>query len=83
MGLGLLRRCDHSFKHQVAGGAFVLEKLVYVVVWVGWMLENSLASVYSIDLFAGIFYSIYGLNDFVFMLFFAWLFVSRHQESIA
>ena len=64
-------------------GVFVLEKLAYVVVWVGWMFENSLASVYSTDLFAGIFYSIYGLNDFVFMLFFAWVFVSRHQESIA
>ena len=55
-------------------GAFALEKLVYVVVWLGWMLENSLASIYSIDLLAGIFYSIYGLNDFVFMLFFVWFF---------
>jgi hypothetical protein len=63
-------------------GAFALEKLVYVIVWVGWMLENSLSSVYAIDLFAGIFYSIYGLNDFVFMLFFIWLFVSEDRKAM-
>lgn len=55
-------------------GAFALEKLVYVVVWSRWLSENSLADLYSKDLFAGVFFSIYGLNDFVFMLFFAWLF---------
>ncbi len=58
-------------------GAFTLEKLVYVVSWVRWLSDHSLASVYSTDLFAGIFFSIYGLNDFVFMLFFAWVFFSN------
>ena len=57
-----------SVKWLVA--VFALEKLVYVVVWVAWLSGNSLAELYSKDLFAGIFYSIYGLNDFVFMLFF-------------
>ena len=53
-------------------GAFALEKLVYVAVCCTWMSRNSLGDVYASDLFAGIFYSIYGVNDFVFMLFFAW-----------
>ena len=82
-GLAYLSAATIRSSMKWLAGVFVLEKLAYGVVWIGWMLENSLASVYSIDLFAGIFYSIYGLNDFVFMLFFAWLFVSRHQESIA
>ncbi|MEM9090106.1 MAG: hypothetical protein AAGC93_15310 [Cyanobacteria bacterium P01_F01_bin.53] len=61
-------------------GAFAVEKLVYVVVWMRWLSENSLAPLYSTDRFAGAFYSIYGLNDLVFMLFFAWVFLSQRSE---
>ncbi|WP_320818807.1 hypothetical protein [Thalassolituus sp.] len=61
-------------------GAFALEKLIYCVVWVKWLLGNSLEVVYSTDLFAGVFYSIYGLNDFFFMIFFAWVFVSSRPK---
>ncbi|OYY48728.1 MAG: hypothetical protein B7X95_09595 [Methylophilaceae bacterium 17-44-8] len=64
-------------------GAFALEKLVYVVVWVMWLSKNSLAPLYSTDVFAGVFYSIYGLNDLVFMLFFAWVFLSQHPDGHA
>lgn len=56
-------------------GAFAVEKFVYVVVWMQWISNNSLASLYSKDIFAGIFYSIYGPNDLAFMLFFAWAFL--------
>ncbi|GAK84959.1 hypothetical protein JCM19238_2539 [Vibrio ponticus] len=52
-----------------------MEKLVYVVTWLLWILHNNLSDVYQLDLFAGLFYSIYGLNDLVFMLFFSWVFV--------
>jgi hypothetical protein len=55
-------------------GAFALEKLVYVVVWVRWLSDNNLAQLYSNDFFAGAFFSIYGANDFIFMIFFAWVF---------
>ena len=60
-------------------GAFALEKLVYVVVWVMWLSKNSLPELYAKDGFAGAFFSIYGLNDFVFMLFFAWVFLSQRS----
>ncbi len=60
-------------------GAFALEKLVYVVVWVMWLSQNSLAQLYAKDAFAASFYSIYGLNDFVFMLFFARVFLMRNS----
>ena len=62
-------------------GAFALEKLVYVLVWVMWLSNNSLAELYSRDVFAGVFYSIYGLNDFVFMLFFMFVFFMRHRSK--
>ncbi len=61
--------------------AFAIEKLVYVVVWVTWLSNNSLMSLYSIDTFAGVFYSIYGMNDFIFMLFFFWVFIAQHLKA--
>ena len=60
-------------------GAFALEKLVYVVAWVMWLSANSLPQLYAKDVFAGMFFSIYGLNDFVFMLFFAWVFLASKK----
>ncbi|MFV1873696.1 MAG: hypothetical protein ACMZ64_10280 [Oleiphilus sp.] len=54
-------------------GVFALEKLIYFVVWITWLSNNSLSNVYTNDLFAGLFYSIYGINDFIFMCFFAWV----------
>ena len=58
-------------------GVFALEKLVYVAVWLRWLSENNLAQLYSKDFFAGAFFSIYGANDLVFMLFFVWVFIAK------
>ena len=55
-------------------------KLIYGVVWFKWLLENSLGEVYSADIFAGIFYSIYGLNDFLFMAFFTYVFFTCSRK---
>ena len=66
---------------QWLAAAFALEKLVYVVVWVKWLSENSLTQLYAKDAFAGAFFSIYGLNDFVFMLFFVWVFFTERAKS--
>lgn len=65
--------------------ALAVEKLVYVVVWVRWQLAGSpsLGEVYAQDLFAGVFYTIYGINDIVFMLFFAWVFLRGGRKAAA
>lgn len=60
-------------------GVFVVEKLVYVIVWVNFVMSHSLADIYQADTFAGIFYSVYGINDFLFLLFFAFVFSSTRQ----
>ena len=80
-GLAYLGAATISSNIKWLVGAFALEKLVYVVVWIRWHLGNSVAQLYSTDVFAGIFYSIYGLNDFVFMLFFAWIFFCGGLKS--
>ena len=74
-GLAYLGAAAINANVKWLAGAFALEKLAYVVVWAMWLSNNSLAQLYSKDFFAGVFFSIYGVNDFVFMLFFAWVFL--------
>ena len=74
-GLAYLGAATISSNIKWLAGAFAVEKLVYVIVWIMWHAQNSLTQLYATDVFAGIFYSIYGINDFVFMLFFIWVFL--------
>ncbi|MFT5594757.1 MAG: hypothetical protein ACI8SR_003151 [Oceanicoccus sp.] len=80
-GMAYLAAANLNASIKWLAGAFALEKLIYGVVWVNWLSANSLVAVYEKDLFAGLFYSIYGLNDFVFMLFFVWVFIWLNKDS--
>ncbi len=64
-------------------GVFALEKLIYGVIWINWLMANSLGVVYEADLMAGLFYSIYGLNDLAFMFFFAWVFLVSGSRNLS
>ena len=79
-GFAYLSSATISSNIRWLAGAFAIEKLVYVVVWIKWLLANSLTELYSRDVFAGVFYSIYGANDFVFMIFFACVFLFKSPE---
>jgi len=80
-GLAYLSASTITSNIKWLAGAFALEKLVYVAVWINWHSENSLAQLYAKDAFAGVFFSIYGINDIVFMLFFAWIFISQRAKG--
>lgn len=56
-------------------GVFAIEKLIYGCIWVNWMLNNMISDVFEKDLMAGLFYSIYGVNDWMFFIFFLFVFV--------
>ena len=56
-------------------GVFAIEKFIYGSLWTNWILSNSLADVYNKDTSAGIFYSIYGINDWIFFAFFLFVFI--------
>lgn len=60
-------------------GVFVIEKLAYVIAWLTLMSSRSLSSIYEQDILAGVFYTIYGANDFMFMLFFGFVLLKRHH----
>lgn len=54
---------------------FSIEKFIYGFVWIKWLLNNNLSAVYAQDTMAGIFYTIYGANDWLFFLFFTYVFL--------
>lgn len=56
-------------------GVFVVAKFIYGYVWLKWILNNNIAEVYEKDTMAGIFYSIYGINDWIFFVFFLLVFI--------
>ena len=62
-------------------GVFVIEKLFYVLAWLLFMSTQSLSAVFEKDFLAGLFYSIYGVNDFVFMIFFAYVFLKTKSRA--
>lgn len=60
---------------------FLIEKLVYVIIWLSWLMSNSLNNLYNQDLFAGMFFSIYGVNDLLFGVFFGYVFLKLKNTS--
>jgi len=63
--------------HQVKWlvGVFAIEKLIYGFIWIKWMLNNNVSDVFEKDVMAGIFYSVYGVNDWMFFIFFSFVFI--------
>jgi len=54
---------------------FAIEKLIYGCIWLQWITTNDVSIVYDEDKMAGIFYSIYGINDWLFCVFFLYVFI--------
>ena len=65
-------------------GAFVIEKFIYGFIWTKWLMNNSLSNVYEQDTMAGIFYTIYGLNDWFFCIFYliVFIYLSKSQNKV-
>ena len=63
--------------HQVEWliAVFIFEKLIYALHWTNWMLNNNLSEVFTKDKMAGMFYAIYGINDWIFFVFFLVIFI--------
>lgn len=62
-------------------GVFVIEKFIYGFIWAKWMLNNNIADVFSKDILAGLFYASYGVNDWVFCIFFLFVFIGLIQNK--
>ena len=65
---------DSAHSNPKIGLIFTLEKMIYVGMWMMWITDDtpSLDSLYQRDLFAGLFYTIYGVIDFSYALLFGY-----------
>ena len=61
---------------------FTIEKLIYATHWTKWILDNKITDVLEKDKMAGIFYVIYGINDWMFFLFFFFVFIREARKKI-
>ncbi len=69
-GLAYMSVSKNYHKVKWLIGIFAIEKFIYGCVWTIWILKNNISEVYEKDAMAGVFYSIYGINDWVFFVFF-------------
>ena len=60
-------------------GVFAIEKFIYGLNWINWISNNDLSAVFNKDLMAGIFYAVYGINDWLFFLFFLYVFINSFK----
>ena len=60
---------------------FILEKLIYATHWTKWITTNNLADVFEKDKMAGIYYTIYGINDWIFFVFFLFVFIHLSRKN--
>ncbi len=61
-------------------GVFAVEKFIYGFMWAKWHLNNNVSVVFDEDLLAGVFYSVYGVNDWLFCVFFSFVFIKLIQK---
>lgn len=62
-------------------GAFAIEKFIYGITWTKWIMNNDLSTVFKEDTMAGIYYAIYGLNDWFFCLFYLVIFAYLNMQK--
>lgn len=60
---------------------FALEKFIYGYIWINWIQNNNISEVYTKDTMAGLFYSVYGVNDILFCLFFLMVFIHLFKKE--
>lgn len=73
-GLAYIAVCKSYPQLRWLIGVFIVEKIAYVIMWAKFLSTQSLTDIYEKDAFAGVFYTIYGANDFLFMIFFLYVF---------
>lgn len=74
-GLAYISVAKNYYTVKWLVAVFAIEKLIYGFIWIKWMLNNNVFDVFSKDIMAGIFYSIYGVNDWIFFIFFLLVFI--------
>jgi hypothetical protein len=74
-GLAYLAVAREHARVPLLVAVFALEKLVYVLTWLSWMFRfgSELPRLFAESPLTGVFYAIYGPNDLLFGIFFAFV----------
>ena len=80
-GLAYVAVAKNYYKVKWLVRVFAIEKLVYGIVWIQWLLNHNLSDVYDKDILAGLFYSMYGVNDLLFCVFFVYVFLTLKDSN--
>ena len=62
-------------------GVFAIATFIYGCIWINWVLTNTISNVFEKDLMAGAFFAIYGVNDWLFFIFFTTVFIRLLKEK--
>jgi hypothetical protein len=74
-GLAYISVAKNYYNVKWLVAVFVVEKFIYGFVWIRWMLNNSVLDVFEKDKMTGIFYATYGVNDWLFFIFFLLVYI--------
>lgn len=83
-GLAYISAARHAGSSVLLPATFALEKLAYTVNWVIWNANQApatLASIREQDFLGGLFFTAYGINDGLFMVFFAAVALLNWQKA--
>ena len=81
-GLAYISVAKKYYEAKWLVGIFAIEKLIYATHWTNWILNNKITDVMEQDTMAGLFYSIYGINDWLFFLFFLFVFIKISRKEM-
>ncbi len=74
-GLAYISVAKNYYNVKWLVAVFVVEKFIYGFVWIRWMLNNSVLDVFEKDKMTGIFFATYGVNDWLFFIFFLLVYI--------
>lgn len=82
-GMAYISVMDHFARVPFICGVFAIEKFFYAIVWAIWMKTHfeEIGRIYQQDLITGFFFSVYGLNDFLFGVFFLIVFIKYFKAE--
>ncbi len=80
-GLAYISVAKNYYNVKWLVAVFVVEKFIYGFVWIRWMLNNSVLDVFAKDKLAGIFYATYGVNDWLFFIFFLLVYIRLRVKT--
>ena len=74
-GMAYIAVAKNFYQVKWLVGIFAIEKFIYGYVWINWLAKNDISAVFKKDKMAGMFYASFGINDWLFFVFFLLVFL--------